>query len=355
MKKFRQRRLEQRAAADVVRMLSGSMSDSDVKQIRNACRDKDYEAIWCQALLADACVEALRDDPLLTSMADFEGEGMRSAMSDENSQQRASQPWRWVAMAACLVVTVAMSFLMISNNIVREDGLVERYVTKVGEQKTLTLNDGSVITLNTSSQILVDVGGDQRIVTLDRGEAFFNVAPDPERPFSVDLDGRMVTALGTGFNIVRSAEGFTLSVLDGVVAVHKESESASIKSAEVSVAVGEEVPLAGDIQRRFKAGMAVRFSVEDQSLVAFRPENIEREVDWMSGVLRFENVPFNEVILQLNRYSAKKIVIGDASVMDLKVVGSIKVDDISGGLRMLAKVLPIKVAHEFDQVLIHAR
>ncbi|WIO73621.1 FecR domain-containing protein [Porticoccaceae bacterium LTM1] len=344
--------IEQLASADVARMFSGELDDNKVERIlKDRSRSVEYEALFLEILYADDAIDELADDPFLLSLVEKDNKKSELSVGAGSGQPGSAHwgAWPWLLAAACLVIVVSFVLYPLGTSI--DDGSISRYVTRTGEQKVVTLPDGSVVTMNTGTQLLVDMEeGNERLVILGRGEAYFDVAADPDRPFSVKLDGRVVTVLGTEFNLSKQADGFTLAVVEGVVTVHRENEPASASALDAIAEIGQEVLVKESAQRRFKAGMAARFSVEHQSLTAFRPVDMARLIDWKSGVLRFENVPFNEVIMELNRYSAKKILIQDSSLMDLNVFASINIDDISGGLSALEQALPIKVVHQFDRI-----
>jgi transmembrane sensor len=119
----------------------------------------------------------------------------------------------------------------------------ERYVTKLGEQRRLVLDDGSIIDMNTQSELTVRLADDERYVYLLSGEALFTVARDPARPFVVASDLATVRALGTQFNVHRQNDQMRVSVLEGRVSVASRtgasladtdgvSDTASVQSVE---------------------------------------------------------------------------------------------------------------------------
>lgn len=339
---------ERQAAADVAKMFSGNLSESDVRNIIKArAQSAEYEEHFMDILQADDCVEALSNDAVLMSLAGSESPSSRRWLNGSGIWSSK------LAIAASLALAVIVGFWAHSQLQpgTAQDGIL-RYVTKIGEQKSVTLEDGSVITLNTGSQILVDMQDDNRLVTLDRGEVYFDVVSDPHRPFSVDLDGRVVTVLGTEFNIAKTVEGFTLAVTEGMVSLHGENEIASRVASKASADHGERVTLGSSDQWRFEAGMVAEFDVQMQELTAYKAADIDHFSSWTSGILRFENALFSEVVLNLNRYSVKKILVHDTDLLNMRVSASIKADDIGGGLSALEHALPIKVIHQFDQILI---
>ena len=105
-------------------------------------------------------------------------------------------------------------------------------------------------------------------------------------------------------------------------------------------------------QYRLAEGWVVEVAAGRDELVAYRPENMQNLALWRTGSLDFDSVPLVDVVRELNRYSGKKILIEDASIIDLKVLGVIQVDQIGLALQGLERALPIKVTHHFDQIVL---
>src|SRR5581483_7239884 len=146
--------------------------------------------------------------------------------------------WRapWVpalVAAALLIVSVGAWVLM---------RVPTSFETEVGEQRSVVLQDGSVVTLNTSSHIDVDLRKDRRVIRLSRGEALFQVARDATRPFDVVAGPVTVQAVGTEFNVDRRDARTTVTVVEGQVRVSTQAASVPAGSApEKMLAAAERV------------------------------------------------------------------------------------------------------------------
>lgn len=231
--------------------------------------------------------------------------------------------------------------------------LDDDFITRVGQQRTLELDDGSVVTLNTDGQLVVDYSGPNRRIVLKRGEAYFEVTEDIERPFTVDLGVRSVTAVGTAFNVRKSPERYQVAVIEGAVAFHAVTDDAASSPPPVSGG-GQAVRVSVPAQRRVEAGWVAEFDVNANVLTAFRPESMERYREWRSGMLSFYGAPLHEVVEELNRYSRKRILIEGASVKELNVYTAVSIHEIDSALEGLALVLPIEVARDPDRIVITA-
>ncbi len=336
------------AAREFARLLSGEKSVQDVRQGKNwRSRDIAWQKDFIHTAHTLADLEALANDPDILALA-----------------EPAPIVTRWVrkyrkslAAAAGVLLAVAVSlFHVFESETKSELGTdVKRYVTRVGEQKTIDLSDGSIMTLNTGTQVLVDITGEARRVILERGEVYFDVASDATRTFSVDLGVRSVTVLGTAFNIQKTPDTFTVSVAEGMVSIHKKDVSVSSSSPLLVAPTGELVRLPSSGQQRLQAGRAATYDVNTNEIVGFTPTNIKRLHSWRTGLIQFDREPLYKVIQELNRYSAKKILIEDMTIMDMKIYAAIKVGKVEDALVGLENTLPIKVTSYFDRIVIVGR
>ena len=224
------------------------------------------------------------------------------------------------------------------------DNHLQKYFTRTGEQKTIELEDGSVITLNTAGQLLVDYSRSARRVLMERGEAYFEVAHDPDRTFRVDLGLRSVTVDGTAFNIRKDPQRYQVAVIEGAVVIHGPTDEVSPSLPPVLVR--------GSGTGRVEAGWVAEFDLDRNELTSVRPDSMDRFHDWRNGLLSFYYEPLSTVVQELNRYSRKKILIEDASVMHLKVFSLIRVTDIDAALHGLESALPIEVTRHYDRIVI---
>lgn len=286
-------------------------------------------------------------DGLLSILAAMEGlageRAVEAIASDYRHLLRDRRMKRRVALGIAAGILVALGAALAVFSPWPGDRALPTYFTRVGEQQTIQLDDGSVITLNTGGHLVVDYRGPERRVLLERGEAYFEVADDPERFFAVDLGTHAVTVLGTAFNVRRDTEGYQVAVTEGEVALH-EATADPFRSPGASWGSGA----------RIKAGWVAELDTAGKQLTAFQPESMEPYVGWRKGILSFAREPLYQVIQELNRYSRRKILIEDPSIQELSVFLTISIHDIDTGLRGLQQVLPIKVTRHYDRIVITA-
>ena len=330
----------------LVRLWSDELSEAEAEAIHARVReDPRFREELHGAMEVLASMEALADDSENREiLRDF-----RRILHERRSKRRLA-----LGIAAGVLVAVGAGLTHFSPWSGPNDSpLQKHFITRVGEQQTLELDDGSVVTLNTGGQLAVDYSGPARRIVLERGEAYFDVTEDPRRPFTVDLGVRSVTAVGTAFNIRKSPERYQVAVVEGAVAFHAVTDDAAPSPPPVSVD-GRAARISAPGQRRVEAGWVAEFDLSADVLTAFRPESMDRYRDWRSGMLSFYREPLYEVIKELNRYSRKKILIEDASVMELNVYTAVNVHEIDSALEGMELVLPIEVVRYYDRIVITA-
>jgi transmembrane sensor len=182
-----------------------------------------------------------------------------------------------------------------------------RVTTARGEIRRLPLDDGSVATINTDSELRVAFADDTRHIALDRGQAWFQVAKDRTRPFVVDAGIAQVRAVGTAFSVTRGTEGVEITVTEGVVAVW-----ASDASGAMTI---------------LNAGQFAHFSnARAQPDTGTAPAEIERALAWRAGEISLENETLGYAVEQFNRYNHRRLVIADPSLQGERLIGLFKID-----------------------------
>lgn len=204
------------------------------------------------------------------------------------------------------------------------------YETAIGQTERVELADGSVLTLGAGSQVRAALsGGDERRVTLEAGEAHFDVAKDPSRPFVVTSGDTQISVLGTVFNVRKTQANLTISLLEGRVLVEQETKNAVLPflSSTKSVALkpAHTVSVAGGVLERVQ------------------PKAIEAMATWMNGQLNYQAVPLQDVVADLNRYSDRPVVLSSSTIAALPVTAVFGVDQIDTMIEGLPHILPVKL------------
>lgn len=195
-----------------------------------------------------------------------------------------------------------------------------RFATGRGETKVVALKDGSVVTLNTASEIAVNYSDTLRAVELVQGEALFDVAKNRSRPFVVTAGDTDVRAVGTSFTVRRLEEApVQVLVREGVVEVSKPASDAA--PVRISANGMAEAPLARD------AAIAAR---------PLLPAQLHRQLAWQTGQIAFEGETLAQAAAEFARYSDTKIVIDDPILAREEIAGLFKATDPVGFAQTIA-------------------
>jgi len=217
------------------------------------------------------------------------------------------------------------------------------YATSVGENADIRLADGSTVQLGGHTRIRVTLGTRQRRIDLLSGEACFDVAKDPTRPFLVRAGNANVTAVGTEFNIRRNGDRVVVSVLEGRVLVQPLAAANSLAWLGPAVPTGSAAPLkAGQRTTVNRGGLEPTQALTDSSSA----------VAWQHGRLAFESEPLRYVLQDVNRYAAKPIVLADERTGDLRITGTVTQANIMGWVNSLQAAFGIRAEVDSDHIVL---
>lgn len=214
--------------------------------------------------------------------------------------QRARAPrvwWRFAAASVAVVIAVA--------GVLSLDRGPPSYTTAVGESRTIPLQDGSHVTLNTGTTMMVDFTATTRLVRMQRGEAMFEVTKDAARPFVVEAGGKRVTALGTTFIVRLDEDKVAVTLIEGKVEVVQAVASDGARIATLSK--GERV-------------IAPQGKISTAAAVIDHPR-IEAVTAWRRGEVMFDDVPLAEAVTEFNRYGEVHVRLADNALGDYRVSG----------------------------------
>jgi len=212
-----------------------------------------------------------------------------------------------------------------------------KYQTPIGAVETVAITDGSRVILNTDSEIRVSLSDSQRHIRLDRGEAFFQVAKDPKRPFVVHSGPVAVTAVGTQFSVRRRGQETFVVVTEGVVRI----ENAAIASRSQP-----QIAKAGQVARVSDAGVLIQDEAAPRE---------EEQLSWRTGVLVFRDTRLEEAVAEFNRYNQRQIVIADPGLKDLHVAGSFNATSVEAFVHLLEQGFPLRAEQRGNTLILLAQ
>jgi transmembrane sensor len=216
-------------------------------------------------------------------------------------------PWLW-AIAACVPVVAILA--LVAARFGLSDWLTPTYATSLGELRSITLEDGSVVELNTQSRLQTRFTPRERRVELLSGEAVFKVAKNPARPFRVAAGSAEIVAVGTAFNVYAQSSRTVVTVLEGRVRVR--GQTSVPRTAATQARAEQELELA----RGEQAIIAPHAPIARASLADPR-----RVTSWTERRLVFEETPLAEAAAEFARYNARLIRINDAKLGELHITG----------------------------------
>ena len=200
------------------------------------------------------------------------------------------------------------------------------YQTARGEMKTLTLEDGSVLTLNTDTSVDITFSDDKRQVALIEGEVFFDVAKAPERPFLIDAGEGQVRVLGTSFGIERRQGVVEVAVSEGTVWVGSAAHADTSESILTPGMIG------------YASANGVIVETSDVAAV-------DQRLLWREGRLRFDDTPLRDVAAEFNRYNTIQLVVTDEATGDIEIGGTFRLDNVEAFARLANDGLGLDVSH----------
>ncbi|MFG6416870.1 FecR family protein [Roseateles sp. DC23W] len=215
------------------------------------------------------------------------------------------------------------------------------YGTGVGEQRMIILADGSRMTLNTSTEARVRLTDSQRTVTVEHGEALFEVAKDAGRPFVVKVADAQVVATGTQF-LVRSTppaevagDAFGITLIEGQVTVQRSAGSAhGVPEAPVVMAPGERLRVALSLSAARQAPAQIRLD---------RPQ-LDRLLAWNRGFVMLDGTTLPEAVAEMNRYSRVPITLRDQETLNaLRISGTFRTGDNNAFAQAVARLFDLVV------------
>ena len=266
----------------------------------------------------EALIARVRSESNVVPLAEHVGNRAPAKQRESRSISR-----RLAIAASVLLVVGTLAWLTVP----RPDS----YSTGIGEQRSITLADGSVVQLNSQSRLRVRFSENERLVELAQGEALFEVFKDASRPFVVASNGTRVKAVGTQFDVYRRKQGIVVTVLEGRVAVTPPVQHPSATQPLYLVA-GERVILESNTAPRTERA------------------NVEDAVAWTRRRLVFEDTPLTEVVEEFNRHNVRRLVLADPSLEGFHIRGSFDANKPERLVTFLSQRFDLSVVETQDEI-----
>jgi transmembrane sensor len=241
-------------------------------------------------------------------------------------------PWLRAAMVVLVCGLLAYA--------VSQVPLADKFRTQVGEQRVVRLEDGSRVSLNSRTAVAARFTSSERRVTLESGEAYFEVAHDASRPFIVVAAGHVVTALGTTFLVRQDGDNHTaVTLVEGRVAVSIDSQlpnsgehARPARESSVTLSPGERLVLMGDAPPKLDS------------------PQIDALLAWRRGEVALDKTPLAEAVAEMNRYETKPVVVDAVLGEQLRISGIYRIGDNRGFAATIAKLYRLELVENENEI-----
>lgn len=267
-------------------------------------------------------------------------------------------PW-WIGGAVAAGLAICFAYFSWWRPLQASAPYAERAATVVGEVRSLLLPDGSTVRLNTDSAVEILFTAGERRVRLNRGEAFFQVAKNPARPFVVFAAGVDVRAVGTEFDVRLHSSALEVTVAEGRVRVDHGGSGESLLDHAATpdgatpthhaplLVAGERVMIPVEVAAKVLVKTATRMNVASVE--------IQRSLAWQEGRLVFESATLADMVTEFNRYNAKRLVIETPELGDRRFGGTFVARDTNTFLELLRETRDVVTDEQPDRVVLRLR
>ncbi|HSZ74435.1 MAG TPA: FecR domain-containing protein [Rhizomicrobium sp.] len=208
------------------------------------------------------------------------------------------------------------------------------YTTAVGGHEHFALNDGSQVELNTDTVLRLSDSASRRIVTLEKGEAYFQVTHDAKRPFVVIADGERITDLGTKFLVRAYPHKVRVAVFDGRVQFDPAAKDGNKRTALLT---------AGDV---------LLATNNSQSVQRKSTALLAKDLGWRQGVITLDNTALADAAAEFNRYNTKKLIVADSETAHLKIMGTFRADNVGAFVSVAQDIFGLRVENRNSETVI---
>jgi transmembrane sensor len=335
---------------------------SEIFKLRTRSQIEEEAAVWVWRMDSDSVSAANRDafntwlrrdsrhrrayEDLthvwtgLNGLAEAKREEKIATFTRTSSDSRLGGRNTWWAAAAAIVLGVAVAAWM------RMGSEVQTLATAVGQQRSVTLADGSVVTLNTNSIVETHLQRGLREIYLRQGEAHFQVAHDRSRPFLVHAGDAVVQAVGTQFEVrLRNDQHVDVLVNEGRVEVRSEVAAEPASSGHsVRLTLRSHV-------HTLDAGQQLSPAGNDYSVVPVSTHRLSSVLAWRDGAVVFDGESLSDAIAEISRYTDTRIIVSDPQVAALKVGGRYRTGDVQAFFDALQTAFPVSIRHGSNGVV----
>lgn len=230
-----------------------------------------------------------------------------------------------LAAAASLIGVIAGLFFVTHDSALTTD---------VGEQRVLTLEDGTRVYLNTASRLRVRYEKRLRQIEFEEGEALFDVAKEAGRPFIVVAGDKEILALGTSFVVRRERERLAVTLVDGAVNINESLSAPSRSPAPLALNPGERLTF-----------------TTHRAPTLDRPA-VEKVTAWQRGLVILDGTKLSDAVVEMNRYSTVELQVDNVDAAELRISGAFRTGDSVNFAKAMAMTYRLELLDEGDRVVL---
>ncbi len=243
-------------------------------------------------------------------------------------------PRNWFLMVKAAAVLVIAVSLGVASTLYISQPRDRSYSTGIGGHEVVSFADGTKIELNTDTALRARMTTAERVVWIDKGEAYFEVKHDPAHPFVVIAGNHRITDLGTKFLVRRQAGRTKVALLEGsaefsVANVRSRAQSALLMPGDVAIGTAN----------------AIAVTREPAQLLS-------RQLGWRKGLLVFKHATLADAVAEFNRYNREKLVLADAQTGALTIGGTFNVHHLDDFTKLVELVLGLHVKANGHEIVI---
>ncbi len=225
--------------------------------------------------------------------------------------------------------------------------------TRIGEQRSIALADGSLVYLNTQTSLSIKLDDKLRRVELMAGEALFTVAKDPNRPFIVNAGKTQVRAVGTQFNVRREQDMETITVVEGKVALSETGGSTQATAPDQPETVDARTQVQAGVARSLQTGIELTPGKQakirnSRTPIETTDVKTEKVVAWTERRLIFDGEMLGEIVEEFNRYNLNRVEVTDAKLRSIRLSGVFDANDPESLLTFLSNTEQLRIQQRAD-------
>jgi len=291
------------------------------------------------------------------SVAEWKSEKLRQSEMRKRRVRWCRASVRFAAAAGIAMISVVITLNHHYKGELRSGDDTKVYATGSSERRSVTLPDGSRVTLAPHTELVTHYTTNRRDIVLEHGEAWFSILEDRTRPCIVFAGSGAIRVLGTQFDVRRERdasdiEQVTVTVSTGAVEVGPPTQERNVDSG---LAVGHPVSVRWQ-PAKLVSGQELTFDAAGHR-GAVAPADLRATEAWREGRLEFRHAPLRQVILQVNEYSKKPISLDESNdaLGDISFSGTVFEQRVPGWLHALQAAYPVDVTEDANSIKIRAR